>query len=166
MKQDVFCFLLYNNTYCMLNMFVTKKHGSTYTVPALNFPFHKDFSVSLFLTLILSVSRQSPFKAGVRLMEIKLCSVLPIKKRNLERTIARTWTDAYTRQNQFTGSGVTCEQRIELYHWFFNTVPSPISGHRWWKDICPLIRGVRFLESLTILVLFSFFFSLRYLYLE
>ena len=33
-------------------------------------------------------------------------------------------------------------------------------------DICPLIRGVRFLESLTILVLFSIFFSLLYLYLE
>ena len=38
------------------------------------------------------------------------------------------------------------------------TVLSPISGHRWCKDICPLIRGVRFLESLTILVLFSIFF--------
>ena len=33
------------------------------------------------------------------------------------------------------------------------TVLSPISGHRWCKDICPLIRSVRFLESLTVLVL-------------
>ena len=32
---------------------------------------------------------------------------------------------------------------------------SPISGHRWCKTICPLIRGVRFLESWAILVLFS-----------
>ena len=32
---------------------------------------------------------------------------------------------------------------------------SPISGHRWCKKMCPLIRGVRFFESWAILVLFS-----------
>ena len=32
-----------------------------------------------------------------------------------------------------------------------NTVVSPISGHRWCKDICLLIGGVRFLENIRFL---------------
>ena len=46
----------------------------------------------------------------------------------------------------------------EKYYQLNSTVLSPICGHRWCKDISPLIRGVRFLESLTVLVLFSIFF--------
>ena len=53
---------------------------------------------------------------------------------------------------------IFCEFLREHAMKIINTVLSPIRGHRWCKDICPRIRGVRFLESLTILVLFSIFF--------
>ena len=38
---------------------------------------------------------------------------------------------------------------------FDNTILSPISWHSWCKKMCPLIRGLHFLKSWAILVLFS-----------